>query len=382
MQAAIKLVLPIVRISFGLFLVIGLIFTFVFISFWLVVLLFKTDSPLLKTDFPIELIANTKTYFVTIISSYLAFIIPMFVAMILAVSLLRRKNLFNWIIVTVLLATWVLNITVVAVFGFDLVSNIKTAKEEYIKKNTIEKVFEISDFNSISGDARGVLKIERADKFSIIAKGLNKEVEALDFTKEATTTAGLVNLKITKKNDYHAGGFLSVAEPVEIVIKMPDLIQLKASDFYRYEFSGFLNEPKIIEEKNSREEKNSVVVEEDEYGCNSGAGYRWCAGEEKCFRPWEEFCEAEINFSQSGVTVKNLPGLERDKWYLIYEKPGEPALNVELQFDMESLCVIKKNKTMCMLLSVSDFGMKNGAKVKIRGVENDEMVKVRELIIE
>ncbi|MDO8260860.1 MAG: PspC domain-containing protein [Candidatus Magasanikbacteria bacterium] len=377
-----KVALPIARISFGLFLVFGIMFSFVFASFWLVILLFKTNSPLLETDFPIELIANTKAYFVTIISSYIAFIIPMFATMLLAVSVLRRKNLFNWIIVTILIATWVLNITVVCIFGFDLVSNFKTVREDYINKNTVEKIIEVSDFNAISGDVRGSLKIEKAENFSVSVKGLNSDIEKINFSKEATTTEGLVNLKITQENNYNHGGFLSVSQPIEIVIKMPDLVELDARDFYRYEFNGFSHEPKVIGDQEGEEELNSVSSERDEHGCVSSAGYRWCEGEEKCFRPWDEVCETEINFSQSGMTVKNLPGLKEDQWYLLYEEPGNPALNAELQFDMESRCGNDKRKIMCTLLSNSDYGMENGKKAEIRGTELDGVVKVRELIFE
>ena len=377
-----KVVLPIARIAVGLFLIGGVMFSFVFASFWLVVLLFKTNSPLLQTNFPIELIAHTKAYFVTIISSYIAFIIPMFATILLAVSILRRKNLFNWIIVTILIATWVLNITVVSIFGFDLVSNFKTVRDDYINKNKIEKIIEVTDFNAISGDVRGSLKIEKADNFSVSVKGLNSDIEKINFSKEATTTEGLINLKISQERDYHNGGFLLISEPIEITIKMPELVQLDAEDFYRYEYNGFSDEPKIIDEEKVEEDSNIVGADRDEHGCIGSAGYRWCEGDEKCFRPWEEVCESEINFSKSGVTVKNLPGLKSDQWYLLYEEPGKPALNAELQFDTESLCGNEERKTMCMLLSISDYGMKNGGKVEIHGIEHDDVLKVRELIAE
>lgn len=377
-----KVVLPITRIAVGLFLIGGVMLSFVFASFWLVVLLFKTNSPLLQTNFPIELIAHTKAYFVTIISSYIAFIIPMFATLLLAVSILRRKNLFNWIIVTILIATWVLNITVVSIFGFDLVSNFKTVRDDYINKNKIEKIIEVADFNAISGDVRGSLKIEKANNFSVSIKGLNSDIEKINFSKEATTTEGLINLKISQERDYHNGGFLLISEPIEITIKMPELVQLDAEDFYRYEYNGFSNEPKIIDEEKVEEDSNIVGADRDEHGCIGSAGYRWCEGDEKCFRPWEEVCESEINFSKSGVTVKNLPGLKSDQWYLLYEEPRKPALNAELQFDTESLCGSEERKTMCMLLSISDYGMKNGGKVEIRGIEHDDVLKVRELIAE
>jgi hypothetical protein len=54
-----------------------------------------------------------------------------------------------------------------------------------------------------------------------------------------------------------------------------------------------------------------------------------------------------INFDQRGYFVKDNPGLKPDVWYLIYEKPGAPALSVELIFDDKSVCVLADKQGSC-----------------------------------
>lgn len=380
---------PIARVLVGLFLIFGVMFSFIFMSFWMIVLLFKTDSSLITANFPIHLIANSRPYFVTVISSYIAFLIPMFAAMLAAVSILRRKNLFNWIIVVVLMAAWMFSVTVVSVFGFDLASNIKTIRADYISKNTIEKKIDIAGFNGISGNFRGNVKIERDDNFSITIWGLKDDVERIGFVKEATSSTGVVSLVMSRIDSYHDDNFLTPSQKVNILIKMPQLKQLDTTGLYQYSFDGFSEKPTIVSDEIREKELNDEDLESDllggdrdEHNCIQSAGYRWCEGSEKCIRPWEEVCESEINFSESGTVVKNLPGLKKDKLYLIHERAGQPGLKTELIFDAESLCGNDEDKISCMLLSVSDYGFNNGRKIKVRGVVADGAVRVREVVAE
>lgn len=363
-------ILPVVRLLAGLFVIFFALIIFVFISFWAVVLLFKTGSPLLQSDFPISQIAHTKAYYTTVISAYFICLIPLVAALMSAASILRKKNVFNWTIATVLLALWIFNITIASIFGFDLASDAKVVREKYISENTVEESVSISGFNAISGGAYGYLKVEQADGYAVSIKGLKEDVASIRFSKEATTSDGIINLNIT--DIYNPKGFLPINKPVEIVVKMPEIKQLEASHFLSYDLSGFGTKPEIIPVRSDRMIKGN---------CVQGDGYEWCESAGRCIRPWEEICESDINFSESGTSVKNLPGLENDRLYIIYEEPGQPALRAELAFDEDSLCGDGKTKIVCMALSISDYGLANGRAIEVRGIESDGIVTVRELVL-
>jgi outer membrane lipoprotein-sorting protein len=47
-----------------------------------------------------------------------------------------------------------------------------------------------------------------------------------------------------------------------------------------------------------------VGNDRDEHGCIGSAGYSWCEAKQKCIRPWEEECKAEVE--QKATTKEEL----------------------------------------------------------------------------
>lgn len=72
-----------------------------------------------------------------------------------------------------------------------------------------------------------------------------------------------------------------------------------------------------------------------------------------------------INFSQTGNLSK-----KDNKWYLVYEEPGMPALTVELQFNKDSVCDFEKGG-QCDLSTFIE-----GERVRVDGVKTDDSVLV------
>lgn len=86
--------------------------------------------------------------------------------------------------------------------------------------------------------------------------------------------------------------------------------------------------------------------------------------------------EGTLNFSETGNIAKNNPGLKPNAWYLIYEQPGAAALNVELSFDENSFCQINSVSQPCLITTFS-----NGDKIEVTGRETDNLVIVKNLIV-
>ncbi|OGE74050.1 MAG: hypothetical protein A3I07_01200 [Candidatus Doudnabacteria bacterium RIFCSPLOWO2_02_FULL_42_9] len=84
----------------------------------------------------------------------------------------------------------------------------------------------------------------------------------------------------------------------------------------------------------------------------------------------------ETNFDFTGHIVRNNPGLKPDTWYLIYEKPGQPALNVELKFDEKSFCFVNDQSIFC-----SEYTFTVGQAIHVEGVEKDNIVLIRQMIV-
>jgi hypothetical protein len=69
--------------------------------------------------------------------------------------------------------------------------------------------------------------------------------------------------------------------------------------------------------------------DKDKGGCLIGAGYSWCEEKQKCLRNWEEPCQVNSTeqFDMQGNLTK-----EGSDWFLLYERPGQPALRARLTF--------------------------------------------------
>ena len=83
-----------------------------------------------------------------------------------------------------------------------------------------------------------------------------------------------------------------------------------------------------------------------------------------------------FDFSQEGDLIKDNPGLEKGKWYLVYKIPGEPAKNVQLRLPSNSLCAEKGFAKKC-----SEVNLKAGMHVNIQGNVKGDKVDVIYLTI-
>jgi hypothetical protein len=59
----------------------------------------------------------------------------------------------------------------------------------------------------------------------------------------------------------------------------------------------------------------------------------------------------------TGQLIRDLPGMKQNAWYLIYEKPGAPALQAELVFNEKSTCFLGDTQGACpdILLLSSNY---------------------------
>ncbi|KKQ60701.1 MAG: hypothetical protein US81_C0014G0006 [Parcubacteria group bacterium GW2011_GWE2_38_18] len=368
---------PIIRIAIGSLMLLVFFFGFVFSSFWLANLLFFSGTPFFQGDFPLNELAKTKTYAVTIVSVYLTILSVLIMVLMLAISVISKRKLVNTLVATILFVIFTLNVTVATIFGFDLAGNVKTTYEKYKIENTIEKNIEVKDFNTISGSAYANLVFEKGENYAVTVKGLKKDVENVEFILQATTSEKIVNLKIMSKARQ---GFLIISEPVNIVIKAPNLVRIDASKFLSYQADKLSEQTEIIDKPVFKEDAfQKLGGDRDEHGCIPSAGYSWCESSSRCIRSWEEVCDSDLNFIKNGVAIKEDGGMNGENLYILYEEPGKPALRKKLVFDEKSLCGDEERSIICMALSVSDFGLTNGDRIEIKGVVSDGEVRVRQL---
>jgi len=87
--------------------------------------------------------------------------------------------------------------------------------------------------------------------------------------------------------------------------------------------------------------------------------------------------ETQANFSETGNLVKDNPGFKPGVWYLVYEKPGAPALNAELKFNEDSFCQVGSVSQSCQITP-----FEAGDRAQVTGWKIDDAVIVKNMVIQ
>ncbi|TFG35496.1 MAG: hypothetical protein E4H47_01350 [Parcubacteria group bacterium] len=87
--------------------------------------------------------------------------------------------------------------------------------------------------------------------------------------------------------------------------------------------------------------------------------------------------EIQTNFSETGNLVKDNPGLKPGAWYLVYEKPGDPALNAEIKLNEDSICQIGSVSQPCQQIA-----LEAGDRAAITGWETNGVLIVKNMVIQ
>ena len=80
----------------------------------------------------------------------------------------------------------------------------------------------------------------------------------------------------------------------------------------------------------------------------------------------------EMNFRKSGYLVKDNPGFKANTWYLVYDMPGAPGLNVELIFDQDSYLFIDQKSQ-----KYEEGLLTQGFHATLEGVKTNGTVRVK-----
>ena len=88
-----------------------------------------------------------------------------------------------------------------------------------------------------------------------------------------------------------------------------------------------------------------------------------------------------INFRETGYVKDNDPNNFGGGLVLVYEKPGAPALVVDLVLNEKSYCTFGEQSILCMALSVTIETALEGRRVLVEGAREGDQVFVRNLEI-
>lgn len=192
-KRVISIIFPILGIFFGGLIIAGSIFGIIGLSILSLFMIFNINSPYIISDLPLQDLASQPTYYLAVVSLYLASVLPMIFFSALGITLIRRKNSFNLIASSILIGIWMLSIISLAVATADLIPMVKAKIEAVNKQEIISKNFDYKDFNKLYIGGNQKLIISKGDEYSISLSGRKSDMDRLEFETE------MGQLRITQK---------------------------------------------------------------------------------------------------------------------------------------------------------------------------------------
>lgn len=120
-QGIVLVLLPAIQILVAIFLVLGSLAAMVALSFFASITFTNGET---YFDFPLTEILSTPLLFTTVISGYLTLLLPLIVIFILAISLIKRKNLLRIELGLSMLFIWIIASITASVSGFNSVQKL------------------------------------------------------------------------------------------------------------------------------------------------------------------------------------------------------------------------------------------------------------------
>lgn len=170
---------PIISVLIGLVILLVSLGGFAATSLSAGIALFNIQSPYFISDIPIADLAAEAGFKAAIGGLYLLIVIPIILALIAAVSLLRRRNAFTITIISVCIGVWMAALVVAGVAGFPYIPRIQERVQQYESQAQTTKSFPLANFTSISASDNVHITIEPGAKFTITAAGSQTEVDRL-----------------------------------------------------------------------------------------------------------------------------------------------------------------------------------------------------------
>lgn len=186
------------------------------------------------TDVPLNEIFAGKDFYIALATGFLAGFIPIFFALTLGLSLIRRKWIFGMITSLVFVGIWVVSVSVFAGVSVKAVPVVQALVNKAENAPEISQNFDLTGFSKIKADGWDKIKIIKGDEFSITATGTAETLKQA----ELKVKDGELVIDRRQKNGIC---FMCIGNNKEIryEITMPVLESVKADRMDEFDISGF-----------------------------------------------------------------------------------------------------------------------------------------------
>ena len=244
---------PVVRIFFGVIVIIASIASFLCMTVASGILLFNINSPYIVSDLPLDILVNSAMYYVGVIAIYFFIIIPLLFFFILGLSLSRGKNSFRAMASGLLVGIWILAVAAGVVVAGDLTPKIISRMDEQAVFENTTRSYDYKDFTKLYVGANMDIKVKPGDEFKIVMTGREKDLDRLNFDiKEG-------QLQVIQKTAKEAGKLCLFCfnKKIQAEITVPKLESFVSFQTVNAELDSFSELKKISVGESSRVKANT-----------------------------------------------------------------------------------------------------------------------------
>ncbi|MDD5290756.1 MAG: DUF2807 domain-containing protein [Patescibacteria group bacterium] len=244
---------PIIRIFFGVIIIIAAAVSILGLTAASGVLLFNINSPYIVSDLPLDILISSVMYYVGVVAVYFLAVIPLLFLFLLGLSLGRGKNSFRALASGLLVGIWILAVAAAIVAAGDLAPKIFSRMDEQATTENITRSYDYDDFTKLYLGANMDVKVKPGDEFKIEMAGREKDLDRLNFNIEDG------QLQIVQKTAGEAGKLCLFCfnKKIEAEIIVPDLKSFVSFRSVQAELDNFPGLEKLSVGESSRVKVNT-----------------------------------------------------------------------------------------------------------------------------
>ncbi len=179
-----RLFWPLICMICGAVLIICSVFSIIGFSVLSSVMIFNINSPYITSDLPLQDLAAMPQYYAAVIAFYIASVLPMIFLSALGIMLIRRKNTFRLVSMSILAGVWMLSVILFIVMTVSLAPMVKTKATGINKADITSKEFNFKEFNKLYVGGELDISVIKGEDYSIKLSGSGTDLDRLDFRLE------------------------------------------------------------------------------------------------------------------------------------------------------------------------------------------------------
>lgn len=191
------------------------------------------NAGMVLANFPEMKMMPGTQYHLGIIAGFFTALIPIFFALFLGISIIRRRFILNLTASLCLLMVWIISVSTLGVLATRLFAKHEERTQVISESEIVAKKYDFSDFDSISAFGNYQLKIEKGDEYKVEAQGHDGDFDSVLISQEGR--------KLEIDEDHRGICIFCYDHRIakEIIITMPELKEFQSDGMTRATISGF-----------------------------------------------------------------------------------------------------------------------------------------------